>query len=124
MTEKRLKLGRDGEEAAAAFLKKRGYRIIEKNFRAKAGEIDIIAEKASTLVFIEVKARVSHEFGHPFHAITPAKQRKIIQAAQSFIAKHRLLENPVRFDAVGVTRDPGNSKSFQVELLENAFQIA
>ncbi|MBC8284275.1 MAG: YraN family protein [Nitrospinae bacterium] len=123
MTEERLKLGRDGEEVAVTFLKKRGYRIVEKNFRAKLGEIDIIAEKDSILIFIEVKARASHLFGHPFNAVTVAKQRKIIQVAQSFMAKHRLLENLARFDVVGLTSDPGDPKSFQIELLENAFQI-
>lgn len=124
MTEKRLKFGREGEEVAVAFLKKNGYRILEKNFRAKFGEIDVIAEQNSTVVFIEVKARADHQYGHPFNAVTPSKQRKIIQVAQSYLAKHQLMENPARFDVVGLTVDPVNSNSFQVELLENAFQIS
>jgi putative endonuclease len=122
MTEKRLKLGRQGEEAAVAFLKKKGYRIIEKNFRCKLGEIDIIAEQGGAVVFIEVKARADHQYGHPFNAVTPAKQRKIIQVAKTFLAKHRLLENPARFDVVGLTLDPESATSFKIELLENAFQ--
>ena len=89
MTEKRLKLGREGEDAAVAFLKDKGYRIIQKNFRSKLGEIDIIAQQKETVIFIEVKSRASHQFGHPFNAITPAKQGKIIQVAQSFLAKHQ-----------------------------------
>jgi len=124
MTEKRLKLGREGEEAAVAYLKKRGYRILEKNFRAKLGEIDVIAEQNATVVFIEVKARADHQYGHPFNAVTPVKQRKIIQVAQSYLAKHRLIENSARFDVVGLTVDPENPKSFLIELLENAFQIS
>jgi len=124
MTDKRLKLGREGEEAAVAYLKKKGYRILEKNFRSKLGEVDIITEKRGTIVFIEVKARADHQYGHPFNAITPAKQRKIIQVAQTYLAKHRLMENSARFDVVGLTLDPDNSKSFQIELLENAFQIS
>ncbi|MBT5471874.1 MAG: YraN family protein [Nitrospina sp.] len=124
MTEKRLKLGREGEDAAVAFLKDKGYRIIQKNFRSKLGEIDIIAQQKETVIFIEVKSRASHQFGHPFNAITPAKQGKIIQVAQSFLAKHRLMGNPARFDVVGLTIDPGNAKAFQIELLENAFQIS
>ncbi len=124
MTEERLKLGREGEDAAIAYLKDKGYRIIQKNFRSKLGEIDIIAQQKETVVFIEVKSRASHQFGHPFSAITPAKQRKIIQVAQSFLAKHRLMENPARFDVVGLTIDPDASKAFQIELLENAFQIS
>ena len=122
MTEKRLKLGREGEDAAEAYLKKKGYRIIEKNFRCKLGEIDIIAEQGGVVVFIEVKARAGHQYGHPFNAVTPSKQRKIIQVAQSFLAKHRLLEKPTRFDVVGLTADP--ESAFKVELLENAFQIS
>jgi putative endonuclease len=78
----RLKFGRDGESVALMFLKKKGYRILEKNFRTKVGEIDIIAEQDGTIVFIEVKARANHEFGHPFNALAPAKQGKIIQTAQ------------------------------------------
>ncbi len=124
MTDKRLKLGREGEEAAVAYLKKKGYRILEKNFRSKLGEVDIITEKGGAIVFIEVKARADHQYGHPFNAITPAKQRKIIQVAQTYLAKHRLMENSARFDVVGLTLDPDNSKSFQIELLENAFQIS
>lgn len=124
MTEKRLKFGREGEEAAVAFLKKKGYRILEKNFRAKVGEIDVIAEQDATVVFVEVKARANHQYGHPFNAVTPVKQRKIIQVAQSYLAKHRLMENSARFDVVGLTVDADNANSFQIELLENAFQIS
>ncbi|MEK9629278.1 MAG: YraN family protein [Nitrospinota bacterium] len=124
MTEKRLKLGREGEEAAVAYLKKKGYRILETNFRSKLGEIDIIAEKDTTVVFIEVKSRLDHQFGHPFNAITPAKQKKIIQVAQTYLVKHRLVENKARFDVIGLTIDPQNSKGFNIELLENAFQIS
>ena len=68
MTEKRLKLGREGEDAAEAYLKKKGYRIVEKNFRCKLGEIDIIAELGGVVVFIEVKARADHQYGHPLRS--------------------------------------------------------
>ncbi|MZG54423.1 MAG: YraN family protein [Nitrospinae bacterium] len=124
MTEKRQKFGREGEKAAVDFLKKKGYRILESNFRSKLGEIDIIAERDATLVFLEVKSRADSQYGHPFHAVTPAKQRKIIQVAQTYLTKHRLLDTPARFDVVGVTVDSDDSKSFQIELLENAFQIS
>ena len=123
MTEKRLQFGREGESAALAFLKKKGYRILEKNFRARVGEIDIIAEQVGVIVFIEVKARTSHEFGHPFMAITPAKQRKIIQTAKSFLARKRIFDKPMRFDVVALTSDAGSPDSWQIELLENAFQV-
>ncbi|MFP6637749.1 MAG: YraN family protein [Nitrospinaceae bacterium] len=123
MTKERLQFGRDGEIAAWTFLKKKGYRILEKNFRSKLGEIDIIAEQDGVIVFVEVKARADHEFGHPFNALTPAKQRKIIQTAQSFLAQKRLTEKNVRFDVVALTTDVGNKGSWEIELLQNAFQV-
>ena len=121
LTDKRLQFGREGESAALTFLKKKGYRILEKNFRTKVGEIDIIAEQDGVIVFIEVKARASHEFGHPFTAITPAKQKKIIQTAKSFLARKRISDKPMRFDVVALTSD--GPDSWQIELLENAFQV-
>jgi putative endonuclease len=121
MNEKRLKLGRESENAAEAYLKKKGYRIIEKNFRCKLGKIDIIADQGGVVVLIEVKeARADHQYGHPFNAVNPTKQRKIIQVAQSFLAKHQLLEKTTRFDVVGLTADPEGT--FRIELLENAFK--
>ncbi len=121
LTQERLQFGHEGESAAIAFLKKKGYRVLEKNFRSKVGEIDIIAEQAGVVVFIEVKARSNHEFGHPFDALTPIKQKKIIQTAQSFLARKRIAEKPMRFDVVALTSDPHGS--WEVELLENAFQV-
>jgi putative endonuclease len=123
LTQKRLQFGRDGESAALAFLKKQGYRILEKNFRSKVGEIDIIAEQDGVIVFVEVKARTDHEFGHPLNALTPAKQRKIVQTAQSFLAGKRISDKPMRFDVVALTSGSGNPDSWQIELLQNAFQI-
>jgi putative endonuclease len=83
-------------------------------------EIDIIAKQGGVVVFIEVKARAGYQYRHPFNAVTPANQRKIMQVAQSFLAKHRLLEKPTRFDVVGLTADPEGT--FIIELLENAFK--
>jgi putative endonuclease len=97
VTQKRLQFGREGESAAIAFLKKKGCRILEKNFRSKLGEIDVIAEQAGVIVFVEVKARSDHEFGHPFYALTPVKQKKIIQTAQSFLVQKRIPDKPMRF---------------------------
>jgi putative endonuclease len=97
-------------------LKKKGYRIIEKNFCCKMGGIDIIAEQGGFVVFIEVKARANHQYGHPFNAVPPTKQRKIIQVAQSFLTKYRLLEKPTSFDVVGLTT--GLEGNFRMELLK------
>jgi putative endonuclease len=84
------------------------------------GEIDIIADQGGELVFIEVEARADHQYGHPFNAVTPTKQLKIIQVAQSILAKHQLLEKPTGFDVVCLTADPEGT--FRIELPENAFK--
>ena len=123
MTQERLKFGRDGESAALNFLKKKGYRILEKNFRSKVGEIDIIAEQDGVIVFVEVKARADHEFGHPFNALTPAKQKKIIQTAQSFLVRKRISDKTLRSDVVALTTNTEGPDSWKIELLQNAFQI-
>ena len=121
MALKRLQFGREGESAAIAFLKENGYRILEKNFRFKLGEIDVIAEQAGVIVFIEVKARSDHEFGRPFDALTPTKQKKIIQTTQNFLVQKRIPDKSMRFDVVALTLDPADS--WKIELLENAFQV-
>jgi putative endonuclease len=123
LTLKRLLFGREGESTAVTFLKKKGYRILEKNFCSKLGEIDIIAEHEGLLVFFEVKARADHKFGHPFNAVNSAKQKKIIQTAQSFLVSKRIIDQPMRFDVIGMTSDPESPDSLKVEHLENAFQV-
>ena len=72
-------------------------------------------------MFIEVKSRANHQYGHPFNAVTPAKQRKTTQVAHSFLTKHRLLEKPTSFDVVGLTTP--QEGTFRMKLLENAFQL-
>ena len=106
--------GREGENVAEAYLKKEGYRFIEKNFRFKLGEINIIAKQNEVVVFIEVIARAYRQYEHPFNALTSTEQRKIIQVAQNFLAKHQLLEKPKRFDVVGLTRP--QESTFRMEL--------
>ncbi len=88
MTFKRQKFGKQGEEAAVSFLKKRGYRILQKNFRCSLGEIDIIAEHNKAVVFVEVKSRAGEEFGSPVQALTAFKRNKISQVAQVFSSRH------------------------------------
>ena len=123
MTQKRLDFGKKGEKAAASFLKKRGYRILKKNFTTSIGEIDLIAEHNNVLVFIEVKARKDHSFGHPSMAVTPAKQKKIAQTAQVFLMKHPAKGRQIRFDVVSVLRGKEESDALQVEVLQDAFRV-
>lgn len=123
MTEKRLAFGKAGEKAAVDFLKKKGYRILKKNFRTAVGEIDIVAEHERTVVFIEVKTRSTDEYGHPFDAVTSAKQKKIAQTAESFISRYKVENRDLRFDVVAVTGVPGEPDSLKVELLQDAFRL-
>lgn len=113
-------VGSKGEEAAAVELKRLGYRIIERNFRAAGGEVDIIAEHKGVLVFVEVKARANERFGTPFDAVHPGKRRRIAAAAQAFMALRGVGERAARFDVAGVelSTDPP-----VVTVLRDAFSV-
>lgn len=111
--------GRRAEELAAAFLEReRGYRIIERNYRCPAGEIDLLALDGATLCFVEVRSVQSTDFGDPLETITRPKQRRLIRAARSYLAamgNHGAAE--LRFDAVGVVLDPP-----RIRLVRGAFE--
>jgi putative endonuclease len=108
--------GRTGEDVACAYLKKKKYEIIERNFTTNVGEIDIVAAHDGYVVFVEVKARRSTEYGAPAEAVTYFKQRKISQVASQFLSKYRKLNFPVRFDVIEVYMD-----TMTVNHIENAF---
>lgn len=110
--------GERGEQLAVEYLKKQGYKIIERNFRIRGGEIDIIAIDVDTLVFIEVKTRRSHEFGTPFEAITPWKMRSLIKSAEFYKVKHPQLPELMRIDAVGIILQNDNTLA-SLELVKN-----
>jgi len=110
-----------GEEAAAAYLVRQGYKIIARNFRAgRMGEIDIIAKDGDTLCFIEVKSRSSYSFGTPAQAVSIQKQAAITRIAQVYMQDNRYCDVPVRFDVVELMMDrEGNIKN--ISLIQNAF---
>ncbi len=95
-------VGNAGESIACAYLKKIGYKILERNFRYEGGEIDIIALDKGVTVFVEVKYRSNLEFGYPADAVTQSKQRKIINGAKSYFVMRRIADFPMRFDVVEV----------------------
>ena len=98
-----IKKGRLGEEIAENYLKKLGYKIIEKNWHySKNAEIDIIAIESSTLVFVEVKTRTSLNFGHPFEAISQAKIKKIYSAIYAYLQKSPQKYKQFRFDGIAI----------------------
>ena len=108
-------LGKYGESLAASFLGKKGYHIIEQNFKARYGEIDIIAKKGETLVFIEVKTRIGKRFGTPQESITPKKIRELIKTAEYYCLLHPHLPKQLRIDVVALKLTPEKS----VETMEH-----
>lgn len=110
--------GKRGEEIAADFLKKQGCEILVKNFRAKSGEVDIIALDKYTLVFVEVKTRKSFEYGLPIEAITKRKIKSIINVAQYFKLTHPKLPESLRIDAVSVKLNQ-NNEAEEIEHFKN-----
>ncbi len=115
-------LGRRGEDAAARYLKRRGYKIVGHRVRLPSGELDLVAFDGQTVVFVEVKTRRSDQHGHPSDAVTPAKQRRLTRLAVSFLKRHGLLDHPARFDVVSVTWPPGEKP--RIEHFKNAFEAA
>ena len=95
-------LGKYGEDAATEFLKKKKYKIVERNFRNKFGEIDIIAEYKKDIIFIEVKTRLSKEYGEPYEAVNYYKQRKLINTAKAYLYSKKMFDTNVRFDIIEV----------------------
>jgi putative endonuclease len=100
----RLPLGRRGERAAEKYLRRSGYRIVARNFRAAGAEIDLVAMDGDTLVFVEVKTRQSFAAGAPEEAVDLRKQTRMRRAAQAFAARYRADDYDMRFDIVGSTR--------------------
>jgi putative endonuclease len=105
----RQSLGRDGESAACAALRARGYVILAERFRTPHGEIDIVARDADTIVFVEVKTRRDEAYGGGAAAVTWRKQRTIVRVAEAFLARGRLHHLPCRFDVVTVDWPPGEA---------------
>jgi putative endonuclease len=117
----KLLLGQQGERIAEQYLKSKGYKLVERNYRCAAGELDLIVLDRRVVVFVEVKTRTGQGFGTPLEAVEIRKQRKMIQAAQFFMSAKGLHQRDARFDVVGVSwigRDP------VVEHIENAFELS
>jgi len=109
-------IGVEGEDMAVKALKKKGYKIIEKNYRSKFGEIDIVAEDKGYLVFVEVKRRSSGSFGGPFAAIDGKKKEHIIRSAQYYLKSHKCFNRRARFDVVGIDGE-------KLKIIQHAFIV-
>lgn len=121
MAHERQQLGAEGERAAENFLRRQRYAIVQRNYRCRAGEVDLVALDGATVVFVEVKTRTQPGFGTPLEAVDPRKQRQIQRAAQYYLSENRLQNRDARFDVVGVWWDGGE---LRCELVKNAFELA
>ncbi len=115
--------GTFGEDCAAGFLLDAGFAIVERNFRTPYGEIDIIAEDGTYIVFVEVKARASGRYGLPREAVTPVKRRRIVRTAMIYLSQHTVRKQP-RFDVIEVLCDSAFARVLEVSHIKNAFEVS
>ncbi len=109
----RQRLGREGEAAAEVALRRAGQRILDRRFRCRQGEIDLVAEDGDVVVFIEVKTRRGTAYGSPAEAVTPRKRRRMVLAAWSYLAARGLHDRPCRFDVVEIVGEPGKGAALR-----------
>ncbi len=120
MGHRRQQFGQWGETLAAHFLESQGMRIVDRNFRAGHGEIDLICQDGETLVFVEVKTRRSANYGPPESSITRSKQRQLYNVATAYIQQHPELDCDFRFDVVVID---GTPQSHTIRYYPNAFML-
>jgi putative endonuclease len=114
--------GQEGEATAERYLRQKGYRIVAKNLRSPLGELDLVAEDGEVLVFVEVKARRTMDFGGAVHAVHRQKQTQLIRLAAQFLAQHHLSNRSCRFDVVLLQSMP--TTEVRVEHIQNAFEVS
>ncbi len=117
----RRRVGQEGETAAEQYLRKKGYKIVGRNLRSSLGEMDLVAEDGPVLVFVEVKARRTDEFGGAVEAIHEQKRKKLIQLASQYLARYHWTNRPCRFDVVLLQSAEGGAQD--LEHIENAFDV-
>ena len=117
----RQAFGKAGEDLVVRYLKKKGYKVLERNYTCPVGEIDIIARDKKTIVFVEVKTRRSMSYGSARLAITPHKQRKISMTALYYLKCNHQMGQDARFDVVTVQSTRGMQ---EIDLIQNAFDLA
>lgn len=112
----RRRLGNKGEIIAARFLEKEGYKILAHQFKARAGEIDLVVEKNGELVFVEVKTRKNLRFGYPEDSVNRNKICRMVMAGQSYLEKLGLNDRPFRLDVIAVIF--GSNQAYEIKHLE------
>ena len=119
MSEPTTQLGRKGERLAARFLKKHGYRLLQRNYTCPRGEIDLVALDGEEVVFVEVRTRTDDAFGDPAESVTSKKRRQVSSVALDYARRKKLADQPMRFDVVTVLF--GRSDQPRIELFRDAF---
>ena len=117
----RAELGRWGESVAARELRRRNYRILDRNVRVGRGELDIVAADRDETVFVEVKTRRDQAFGGARAALTHAKSRRLERLAQTYLRQHPDRQGPYRIDVVAIDVDPAGD--YTVDVIQNAVQL-
>ena len=120
MSHERQEFGKEGENIAVRELERRGYEILAMRYRTRYGEIDIVAGDAGTIVFVEVKARATAEFGTAAEAVTASKQRRLASMATDYLARNRLTDRPCRFDVVAID---GAGAARRITVIRSAFGV-
>jgi putative endonuclease len=115
-------IGGLGEDLAENYIKNHGYIILERNFRCKIGEIDIIGKDKEYIAFIEVKSRYNDDYGRPAEAVNYFKQNKIYKAAEFYIMKNKLYNHNFRFDVIEILLRLETYR-YELRLIKNAFQV-
>ena len=110
-------LGEKGEKLAAELLRKKGYTVHEENWRSGKNELDIVAQIGHTVVFVEVKTRSTAYFGDPSEAVSPAKQKRLIQAANDYLVEHGI-DLEARFDVMSIVISEDGT---EIDHMEDAF---
>jgi len=123
MITKKRQFGNWGERAAEYFLRQKGYLVLEKNFRTRYGEIDLICQKGGRFIFVEVKTRRSCWFGTPEESVTRKKQRHLIAAAQIYLSSHHISGIDWQIDVIAILGGPDDEK-ITIRHLQNAVGLA
>ncbi|MGH7164496.1 MAG: YraN family protein [Nitrospiraceae bacterium] len=121
MTREPRTFGQDAEWEAERYLRRKGYRILQRNVRSPRGELDLVTQNGDVLVFVEVKARRTAAYGGASYAVDGRKQARLIRLAADYLAHHRLRTRSCRFDVVLL--NSGGARRAEIEHIENAFEV-
>ncbi len=111
--------GQQTEQACCRYLQQQGLKLVEKNYRTRGGEIDLVMRDGDTLVFVEVRYRNSRAYGGAVESVNYSKQQRIMKTAQHYCQQHNI-DQPIRIDIVGMHN--GEADSYEFEWLQNALQ--